>query len=84
MKAHVDQVASDTVKRNGFLSYRAYAARVGRGTQIEIYFIVPRGWPPRCLEKWDSLRDEIGQALGEDSPDRWLTIVFTTDEEWAT
>jgi len=57
---------------------------VGRGTQIEIYFIVPRGWPPRCPGKWGGLREEIGEALGKDSTDRWLTIVFTTDEEWAT
>ena len=25
---------------------------------------------------------EIGEALGEASPDRWLTIMFTTDREW--
>jgi predicted Co/Zn/Cd cation transporter (cation efflux family) len=29
------------------------------------------------------LRDEVGNALGEESPDRWLTIAFTTDVEWA-
>ena len=30
-----------------------------------------------------ALRDEIGEAIGGDSPDRWLTIAFTTDREWA-
>ena len=25
----------------------------------------------------------IGEAIGGDSPDRWLTIAFTTDREWA-
>ena len=44
---------------------------------------MPANWPARRLEEWDSLRDEIGRALGPDSPDRWLTIVFTTDPEWA-
>lgn len=83
MKDHVDAVAAVAVARHGFLSYRAYVARVGRGSQIELYFIVPGNWPARRLEEWDSLRDEIGQALGPDSPDRWLTIVFTTDPEWA-
>ena len=29
------------------------------------------------------IRDEIGEAIGGESPDRWLTIAFTTDPEWA-
>ena len=83
LKHHVDQVAQEIVQRYGFLSYRAYVARVGRGRQIELYFIVPTGWPPKRLEEWDKLSDEIGELIGGDSPDRWLTIVFTTDPEWA-
>jgi predicted Co/Zn/Cd cation transporter (cation efflux family) len=83
LKQHVDSVAQDIVKRHGFVSYRAYVAKVGRGKQIELYFIVPPNLPPRRLEEWDALRDEVGNALGEESPDRWLTIAFTTDVEWA-
>lgn len=83
LKQHVDRVAADIVARHGFLGYRAYVARVGRGRQIELYFIVPTGLPPRPLEAWDRLRDEIGQQIGGESPDRWLTIAFTTDLEWA-
>ncbi|OLP62437.1 cation diffusion facilitator family transporter [Xaviernesmea oryzae] len=83
LKRHVDEVASAVVQRHGFLSYRAYVAKVGRGRQIELYFIVPKDWPAKRLEEWDALRDEIGDALGEASPDRWLTIAFTTDPEWA-
>lgn len=83
LRAHVDQVASDTVRRCGFLSYRAYVAKVGRATQVELYFIVPPGLPPRSIEAWDALRDEIGDAIGDESADRWLTIAFTADVEWA-
>lgn len=83
LKQHVDEVAQDFVKRYGFVSYRAYVAKVGRGKQIELYFIVPGGWPAKRLEEWDAIRDEIGIAIGEDSADRWLTIAFTTDVEWA-
>lgn len=83
LKQQVDGVAQEMVSRYGFISYRAYVARVGRGKQIELYFIVPTDWPPTRLEEWDRIRDEIGEALGDDSPDRWLTIVFTTDPEWA-
>jgi len=83
LKREVDAVAAATVARHGFLSYRAYVARVGRGRQIELYFIVPAGLPARTLEAWDAIRDEVGDALGAASPDRWLTIVFTSDIEWA-
>jgi predicted Co/Zn/Cd cation transporter (cation efflux family) len=83
LKAHVDAVATGTVARQGFLSHRAYVAKVGRSTQIEVYFIVPSGMPPRTIEAWDALRDEIGDAIGDESPNRWLTIVFTADESWA-
>ena len=83
LKQHVDKIAQEVVRRYGFVSYRAYVARVGRGRQIELYFIVPTDWPPKRLEEWDRIRDEIGEAVGDEGPDRWLTIVFTTDPEWA-
>lgn len=81
--SQVETVASQVVEQHGFLSHRAFVARVGRGTQIELAFIVPEHWLARRLEEWDMLRDQIGEALGKDSADRWLTIVFTTDPEWA-
>ncbi|MCR1814716.1 cation diffusion facilitator family transporter [Aliarcobacter butzleri] len=83
LKSHVDTVAENIVKKYGFESFRAYVARVGRGRQIELYFIVPKSWPPKKLEEWDLLRDEIEKELGKEDPDLWLTIVFTTDFEWA-
>ncbi|AZY95310.1 cation transporter [Paracoccus sp. Arc7-R13] len=83
MMAQVDRVARDVVARHGFLDHRAYVARVGRGRQIELYFIVPQGQPPRPLEEWDAIRDQIGDAIGGDITNRWLTIAFTTDPEWA-
>lgn len=83
LKSHVDTVAKTIVEKHGFLSYRAYVARVGRGRQIELFFIVPEDFPARKLQEWDDIRDEIGLAIGEEGPDRWLTIAFTTDPEWA-
>jgi predicted Co/Zn/Cd cation transporter (cation efflux family) len=82
LKRHADSVAEDIVRRYGFASYRSYVARVGRGRQIELFFIVPKDGPAKQLEEWDRIRDEIGEAIGDDTPDRWLTIVFTTDPEW--
>ncbi|KAF1013499.1 MAG: hypothetical protein GAK31_03648 [Stenotrophomonas maltophilia] len=82
LQAHVDAVARSVVEREGFVEHRSYVAQVGRGQQIELFFVVPADDPPRPLADWDRLRDQIGEALGEESPDRWLTIMFTTDREW--
>ena len=83
LKQHVDAVARASVQRYGFASHRASVARVGRGRQIELYFLVSSEWPARALAEWDRIRDEISEAIGGDTPDRWLMIVFTTDPEWA-
>jgi predicted Co/Zn/Cd cation transporter (cation efflux family) len=83
LKQHVDEVARDIVARHGFVDYRAYVARVGRGRQIELTFIVPPGWPAKTVEDWDRLRDGIGEAIGGDPVNRWLTIEFTADPDWA-
>ncbi|MCD2184559.1 cation diffusion facilitator family transporter [Rhizobium sp. GN54] len=83
LQEQVDRIARDTTSKYGFLSYRAYVARVGRARQIEIYFIVPPGQPARSIEEWDRIRDEIGDEIGGDVDNRWLTIAFTADAEWA-
>ncbi len=83
LREHVDRVAQAFVARHGLTAYRAYVARVGRSREIELYFIVPADFPARTIAEWDALRDEVGEAIGADTPDRWLTVVFTGDPEWA-
>jgi predicted Co/Zn/Cd cation transporter (cation efflux family) len=83
LREEVDRVARDIVAQHGFVSFHAFVARVGRGVQIELNFVVPRNQPAKRLEEWDALRDQIGEAFGNDGPNLWLTIVFTTDPEWA-
>lgn len=83
LKHHVDTVAQVFRKKHGFLSYRAYVTRVGRSRQIEIYFILPADAPARTIGEYDALRDEIGDLIGEEGPNRWLTVVFTGDLGWA-
>jgi len=83
LKLHVDEVAEAVVAQEGFLGYEAYVAKVGRALQVELYFIVPADWPARTLDDWDRLRDAIGEAIGDAGPNRWLTIAFTTDPQWA-
>ncbi|KRA82685.1 cation diffusion facilitator family transporter [Altererythrobacter sp. Root672] len=83
LKQRVDEVCARFVAEQDFLTYRAYVAKVGRSHNIEVYFILKPGGPPRAMAKWDALRDEIGEAIGGDGPHQWLTIVFTEDLEWA-
>ncbi len=45
LQAHVDAVARAIVAKHGFVEHRSYVARVGRGEQIELFFVVPRGRP---------------------------------------
>lgn len=83
LKRQVDEVALAFQTRYGMLSYRAYVARVGRSKEIELYFIVPPEFPALTAAEWDGLRREIGDAIGGEGPDRWLTIAFTADPAWA-
>ena len=83
LKQHVDDVAQAFVAQHGLQSYRAYVAKVGRSREIELYFIVPATMAAGTIAEWDALRDEIGNAIGGEGPDRWLTVVFTGDPEWA-
>lgn len=77
--SEVERVAETVTTEQSFSGHRAYVARAGRGTQIELYFIAPKDQPPRALEEWDALRDRIGTAISGDPRHRWLTIAFTTD-----
>lgn len=83
LKLHVDEVAKHFVALHGLQSYRAYVAKVGRSREIELFFIVPPDMGARTIAEWDALRDEVGNAIGGEGPDRWLTVVFTGDKEWA-
>ncbi|MCO8162814.1 cation transporter [Pseudomonas sp. 21LCFQ010] len=82
LKQHVDEVAEQVVAQYGFLDWQAYVAKVGRARQIELYFIVPSDWPAWTLGEWDAVREVVGEAIGGEGPNRWLTIAFTTDPQW--
>ncbi|WP_200873232.1 cation transporter [Burkholderia sp. A1] len=83
LRRHVEEIAQAFVEKHGLQSYRAYVAKTGRSREIELYFIVPASLPARDIAGWDRLRDEIGELIGGEGPDRWLTVVFTGDLEWA-
>ena len=71
------------LKIEGRQRSRAYVAQVGRSKEVELFFIVPADSPPRTIAQWDALREEVGELIGDEGPDRWLTILFTADPEWA-
>jgi predicted Co/Zn/Cd cation transporter (cation efflux family) len=81
--AHVESAAREVVQRHGFADFEAYVAKIGRSQQIELCFVVPAAFPIGDIRTLDAIRDEVGHALGGEGTDRWLTIIFTGDQEWA-
>ena len=77
--AHVHQVMDAFIERHGFAGYESYVTRTGRARFIEISVLAKPGMPPRTIEHFDGFRQEIGSAIGDAGPDRWLTIMFTAD-----
>lgn len=80
----VDEVARQTVARHGFKDYEAYVARVGRARQVELHFILPADYRVTAIGDFDAIREEVGAAIGNAGPHRWLTVAFTGDPKWAT
>lgn len=70
------------VVRYGFKTYASYVAKIGRAQFIEIHLVVPANYPISSVEELDGIRREIADAMGGDSPQRWITIAFTTNENW--
>jgi predicted Co/Zn/Cd cation transporter (cation efflux family) len=77
--AHVHAVMDAFVARHGFAGYESYVTRTGRAKFIEISVLAPKDMPAKTIAHFDALRAEIGDAIGEAGPDRWLTIIFTED-----
>lgn len=75
----VQEVMDAFIERHGFESYESYVTATGRARFIEISVLARRGMPPATIEHFDDLRREIGDAIGDHGPDRWLTIVFTAN-----
>lgn len=75
----VRDVVGPFVERNGFLRFTSYVSKVGRARFIEISILVPPGYPALPVSEFDRMRREIGDAIGDDGPERWLTISFTED-----
>jgi predicted Co/Zn/Cd cation transporter (cation efflux family) len=67
---------------HGFKTYSSYVAKIGRAQFIEIHIVLPLNYPISGVEELDAIRTEIAEAMGGNSPQRWLTIAFTTTEQW--
>lgn len=53
---------------------------MGRARFIEINILLPKGYPLSGVEQMDEVRREIDEYVGEPSPQRQLTVMFTGDE----
>ncbi|WP_106477463.1 cation diffusion facilitator family transporter [Phytohalomonas tamaricis] len=79
----VTDVMDDIVARRGLGHYQSYVQKEGRARFIEIHVVLPPDYPLTHIGTLDEIRQEIADALGKASPQRWLTISFTGDEKWA-
>lgn len=70
LRDDAESLAARTAAEEGFLDHRVYVARVGRGHEVEINFVVPRGRPPRALEEWDAVRERVAA--------NWVPTIPTT------
>ena len=82
LDARVRQVLDEVIARHGFKTYTSYVAKVGRAQFIEIHVVVPPESPIDSVGEADAIRREIAEAIGGESPHRWLTIDFTADPRW--
>lgn len=76
----VRKFLDELTSREGFKTYSSYVAKIGRAQFIEIHIVLPLGYPIFGVESLDAIRHEIGEAMGGETPQRWLTVAFTCDE----
>ena len=82
LDAQVRRVMQEVVAKYDFRSFTSYVAKVGRAQFIEIHIAVTPDWPLTSIAAADSIRREIGDAIGGEGPQRWITIDFTADPRW--
>jgi cation diffusion facilitator family transporter len=80
--AQIRELLDELIRRRGFKTYTSYVAKIGRAQFIEIHIVAPLNYPISSIEALDEIRTEIAEAIGKDTPQRWLTISFTTNETW--
>ena len=78
LNASVRAAMAQLVARHGFLDYRSYVSKAGSARFIEVAVLLPAELR-LSVGELDALRAEIGEAIGGEGPQRWLTIVFTAD-----
>lgn len=70
------------IKQHDLKTYTSYVAKIGRAQFIEIHIVIPHDYPIANIQTLDAIRNEIALAIGKDTPERWLTIAFTANENW--
>lgn len=78
----IREFLDELTRQRGFKAYTSYVAKIGRAQFIEIHIVLPKGYPITSIDTLDEIRNEIAEAIGEDTPERWLTIAFTANENW--
>ncbi|WGF90554.1 cation diffusion facilitator family transporter [Marinivivus vitaminiproducens] len=78
----VRTVMTEMQARHGFTGFTSYVAKVGRARFIEIHIVLPPAFAIGSIDELDQIRGAIAARLGEERPERWLSIVFTGEPAW--
>lgn len=82
LRLEAQRSANRIAGEEGFTRAVVYAAQVGRARRIEVVFLVPPDQQPvRTLAEWDEITERVTKELGDDDPNHWITVAYTTKPE---
>ncbi len=78
----VQFIMDNFLKKYKFIDYVSSVQVYGNVRIIEIDILVPPNYGYQNITELDVIRDEIDQAIGGNSDEKWLTITFTANRKW--
>lgn len=78
----VQVIMDDFMARYHFKDYVTSVQAYGKYNIIEIDILLPKNYSCQRIEALDEIRNEIDDAIGGRSDEKWVTITFTTTKRW--
>lgn len=82
LDADVTHLMGSMSQRYGFEAFTHSVLQVGRGLFVEIHIMLPPSMNTWHVGQLDEVRGEIAAGIGQEGPNRWISIGFTRDRRW--